>query len=90
MAETFCRQWKTGWDFSDLPDCAVVPYRIDKVWHHQWFGIKGGESIPDGGLQRWMLDRHIESSVVLDINSIVFTLLDRILTEMGLLPPIQK
>lgn len=87
VTESFCLQWKTGRDFSELPDCAVVLYRIDRVWHHQWFGIKGSESIPDGGLQRWMRDRYIESSVVLDINSIVFTLFDRVLTEMGILPP---
>jgi hypothetical protein len=37
-----------------------------------------------------MRDRYIESSVVLDINSIVFTLFDRILTEMGILPPSQQ
>ena len=89
VMESFSLQWNTGYDFSQLPDCAVVLYRLDKTWHHQWFGIKSGESIPDGGLQRWMRDRYIESSVVLDINSIVFALFDRILTEMGILPPAQ-
>jgi hypothetical protein len=86
----FCLQWKTGRDFSELPDCAVVLYRSDNAWHHQWFGIKSGESIPAGGLQRWMRERYIESSVVLDINSIVFTLFDRVLTEMGVLPSTQQ
>ena len=87
VTEAFCLQWTTGRDFSDLPDCSVVLYRMDGIWHHQWFGIKGREPIPDGGLQRWMRDRFIESSVVLDINSIVFTLFDRVLTEIGILPP---
>ena len=86
VAETLCLQWKTGRDFSDLPDCFVLLHRMDGKWHHRWFGIKGGEPIPEGGLQRWMRERYIESSVVLDINSIVFTLFDRVLTEMGILP----
>ncbi len=89
VTESFILQWKTGRDFSELPDCSVVLYRMDGMWRHQWFGIKGGEPIPAGGLQRWMRERHIESSVVLDINSIVFTLFDRVLTEMGILPPAQ-
>ena len=86
VTESFCLQWKTGRDFSELPDCAVVLYRINRVWHHQWFGINSGEPVPHGGLQRWMRDRFIESSVVLDINSIVFTLFNRVLTEIGILP----
>ncbi len=90
VAESFRRQWNTGCDFSELPDCAVVLYRGDDAWHHQWFGITGGESIPAAGIQRWMRERYIESSVVLDINSIVFTLFDRVLTEMGILPPAQQ
>ncbi|MGO9231151.1 MAG: hypothetical protein ACLQKA_18330 [Bryobacteraceae bacterium] len=90
VAEAFRLQWNTGSEFGELPDCAVVLYRMDGTWHHQWFGIKGRKPVPDGGLHRWMRDRFIESSVVLDINSIVFTLFDRILTEMGILPHAQQ
>ena len=34
-----------------------------------------------------MRDGYLESAVVLDINSIVFMLFNRILTEMGVLAP---
>ncbi len=30
VTESFCLQWKTGRDFSDLPDCSVVLYRMDR------------------------------------------------------------
>jgi len=65
-----------------IPDCLVVLYRFDRQWRHQWFGVRGYDPIPAGGVQDWMRSLNLESAVVLDINSITMMLFDRILGEM--------
>jgi hypothetical protein len=88
VTKVFTHQWTTAVDFPLLPDCFVVMHRdSDGKWHHEWLGALIGEPLPKRGLQQYMRESHLESAVVLDINSIVCMLFDRILTEMGAIPP---
>jgi hypothetical protein len=66
-----------------IADCFVALYRFSGEWRSQWFGVRGCDSIPAGGLQVWMRSLNLESAVVLDINSITMMLFDRILEELG-------
>ena len=69
-----------------VPDCFVALYRFSGEWRNQWFGVRGYDPIPAGGLQAWMRSLNLESAVVLDINSITMMLFDRILEELGVTP----
>ena len=87
VTKVFTHQWTTGTDFQLLPDCFVLMHRDnDGKWHHEWLGALIGKPLPKRGLQQYMREYYLESAVVLDINSIVVMLFDRILTEMGLIP----
>lgn len=84
-AELFPQQVATvqiGRHTDQMPDCFVVLYRFDGQWRNQWFGIKGCDPMPSGGLQGWMRSLNLESAVVLDINSITMMLFNRILDEL--------
>ena len=88
VTKVFSYQQANACEIHQLPDCFVIMYRdSDGHWQHEWLGSLIGEPLPKRGLQQYMRDYQLESAVVLDINSIVFMLFDRILTEMEVIPP---
>lgn len=88
VTKVFSYQQKNACEIHLLPDCFVIMYRdSDGKWEHEWLGALIGEPLPKRGLQQYMREYYLESAVVLDINSIVAMLFDRILTEMGVIPP---
>ena len=75
-----------GGHIDQLPDCFVVLYRLNREWRSQWFGVKGYDPMPAGGLRVWMRSLNLESVIALDINTITTMLFDRILQELGVTP----